>query len=91
MTKFAGILRQLAVALGISFGLCGIADAHSGILDGYGCHLGADKVSYHCHQGQFVGRTFKSKADFLRELRGGKSEQLSPKSNPPPLERKLDK
>jgi hypothetical protein len=91
MTKFAAILMQIAVALGIFFGLGGIADAHSGILDGYGCHLAPDKVSYHCHQGQFAGRTFKSKADFLRELRGGKSEQLSPKNNPPLLERKVDK
>jgi hypothetical protein len=91
MTKLAGISRQLGFALGIVFGLYGIADAHSGILDGYGCHVGPDKISYHCHQGQFAGRTFKSKADFLRELRGGKSEQLSPKTNPPPLERKVDK
>ena len=37
MTKFASIFRQLTLALGISFGLCGIAGAHNGILDGYGC------------------------------------------------------
>ena len=91
MTKFASIFRQLTLALGISFGLCGIAGAHNGILDGYGCHLGPDKVSYHCHQGEFAGRTFKSKADFLRELRGGKSEQLSPKGNPLSPEKKVDK
>lgn len=54
-------------------------------------HLGPDKVSYHCHQGEFAGRTFKSKADFLRELRGGKSEQLSPKGNPLSPEKKVDK
>lgn len=75
-------------ALGISLGLCGVADAHSGIVDGYGCHRGPDKVSYHCHQGQFVGRTFKSKEDFLRQLRGGKAEQLSPKNNPPQPQKK---
>ncbi|MGE5305146.1 MAG: hypothetical protein ACM3TN_17690 [Alphaproteobacteria bacterium] len=91
MTKFAGVFRRPALALGIFFGFCGVAEAHFGIVDGYGCHLGPDKVSYHCHQGQFAGRTFKSKADFLRELRGGKSEQLSPKNNPPPIERKPDK
>ena len=91
MVTLVGMSRRFAVALGIVFGLCGIADAHSGLLDGYGCHVGPDKVSYHCHQGQFAGRTFKSKADFLRELRGGKSEQLSPKNNPPPPERKGDK
>jgi hypothetical protein len=60
------------------------------MVDGYGCHRGADKVSYHCHQGQFIGRTFKSKEEFLRHLRGGKAEQLSPKSNPPRIEKKQD-
>lgn len=91
MIKFAGISRRLLLVLGISFGLWGIADGHSGFLDGYGCHIGPDKVSYHCHEGQFTGRTFKSKADFLRELRGGKSEQLLPKNNPLPLTKKPDK
>ena len=82
--------QQLIMALAISFALTGIADAHSGIVDGYGCHRGQDKVSYHCHQGQFAGRTFKSKEDFLRELRSGKAEPFSPKSNPPRLEKKVD-
>jgi hypothetical protein len=91
MTKLFGVFRQVTFALGICFGLSGIADAHSGMVDGYGCHRGLDKVSYHCHQGQFAGRTFKSKEDFLRELRGGKSELLSPKSNPPSPEKKIDK
>ena len=66
----------------------GSASSHTGLLDGYGCHRGKDKVSYHCHQGQFAGRTFKSKEEFLKELRGGKSEQLSPKNNTPKLEQK---
>ena len=66
----------------------GSASAHTGLLDGYGCHRGKDKVSYHCHQGQFAGRTFKSKEEFLNELRGGKSEQLSPTNNTPKLEQK---
>ena len=77
-------------ALGIFFGLSGIGDAHSGLVDGYGCHRGPDKVSYHCHQGQFAGRTFKSKEDFLRQLRGGKSERLSPKDNPSQPQRKFE-
>jgi hypothetical protein len=89
MTKLSDILRQFPLALGIFFGLSGIVIAHSGIVDGYGCHRGPDKVSYHCHQGQFAGRTFKSKEDFLRELRGGKSEQLSPKNNPPSPDKKF--
>ncbi|HUK40716.1 MAG TPA: hypothetical protein VLX11_06730 [Candidatus Acidoferrales bacterium] len=88
MTKPPDIFRCLPVALALFFGLSGIAVGHSGIVDGYGCHRGPDKVSYHCHQGPFAGRTFKSKEDFLRELRGGKSEQLSPKNNPTPPEKK---
>lgn len=79
------------MALGIYFGLGGMAAAHSGRVDGYGCHVGADNVSYHCHQGEFAGRTFKSKADFLRELRGGKSERLAPKSDPLSPEKKIDR
>jgi hypothetical protein len=75
--------RLLMLAFLISLGFSGVGFAHSGIVDGYGCHHGRDKVSYHCHQGNFTGRTFKSKEEFLRELRGGKSEPLSPKSGPP--------
>jgi hypothetical protein len=91
MKRFSSIRLYFLLASGILFGLSGIADVHSGIVDGYGCHLGPDKVSYHCHQGQFAGRTFKSKADFLRELRGGKSDAFSPKKNPPLPEKKVEK
>ena len=83
MTKLFDTLRQFPLAFGILFWLSSAAAAHSGITDGYGCHRGPDKVSYHCHQGQFAGRTFKSKEEFLR--------QLSPKNNPPLVEKKSDK
>lgn len=89
-TRTFSLFGWLALTLGITFGASGLGDAHSGIVDGYGCHRGADKKSYHCHQGQFAGRTFKSKEDFLRQLRGGKSEQLAPKSNAPQLEKKVE-
>ena len=79
---FAGLL--IAVALAASAG------AHSGIVDGYGCHRGPDRISYHCHSGQFAGRTFKSKEDFLRELRGAPSPRLSPKNNPPQAPKKIE-
>jgi hypothetical protein len=85
---FYSLGRHLTPALGIFFGLNGLGDAHSGIVDGYGCHRAPDKVSYHCHQGQFAGRTFKSKDEFLRQLRSGKAQQLSPKNNPSQLEKK---
>jgi hypothetical protein len=90
MRKHYRVERHFALALWIFFGLSGWSYGHSGMVDGYGCHRGADKVSYHCHQGQFIGRTFKSKEEFLRQLRGGKAEQLSPKSNPPQFDKKTE-
>ena len=90
MIRFFRIFSLLALSLGIGFGFTAIAHAHSGIVDGYGCHRARDKVTYHCHQGQFAGKTFKSREDFLRQLRGGKAEQLSPKTNPPQLEKKIE-
>ena len=72
MIARSGLLRQSMLGVGIFFVLSGTGSAHRGLVDGYGCHVGADKVSYHCHQGEFAGRTFKSKEDFLRELRRGK-------------------
>jgi hypothetical protein len=81
-------LRVLLIAIGSLFCFRAVAIAHTGLLDGYGCHRGKDKVSYHCHQGEFAGRTFKSKEDFLRELRGGKSERLAPKNAPAKVEKK---
>ena len=88
MKRFSRIGLDLLLVVGVLVGFRVAALGHSGMVDGYGCHRGSDKVSYHCHQGQFAGRTFKSREDFLRQLRGGKAEQLSPKNNPPPLENK---
>jgi len=91
MTQFKRFCVGCWLAVAIFLGVSSIGETHSGLVDGYGCHRGPDKVSYHCHQGQFAGRTFKSKEDFLRELRGGKSPQLTPKNNPPQPERKPEK
>jgi|SRR6516162_62575 hypothetical protein len=91
MTQFKRVCFGCWLAVAIFLGVSSIGETHSGLVDGYGCHRGPDKVSYHCHQGQFAGRTFKSKEDFLRELRGGKSPQLTPKNNPPQPERKPEK
>jgi len=88
MKTLRGLLTFL-LACGSSIWLSGAADAHSGIVDGYGCHRAPDKVSYHCHNGEFAGRTFKSKEEFLRQLRSGKMEQSPLKFTPPPLEKKL--
>src|ERR1044072_7283088 len=92
MRQIKRVRLRLVLALGFLFGLSDVAASHSGIVDGYGCHRGPDKVSYHCHQGQFAGKTFKSKDDFLRQLRGGKSPQLSPWNSPTtPQEKNADK
>jgi hypothetical protein len=90
MTQASSLIRRFAFALLMWFGLGSLAGAHTGIVDGYGCHRGPDKGSYHCHQGEFAGRTFKSKEEFLRQLRGGQAEQLSPKNAPPRLEKRLE-
>ena len=90
MMKLSDKLRYFPLALGIFLGLSGVAAGHSGIVDGYGCHRAADKVSYHCHEGPYAGRTFKSKEEFLRQLRSGKAKQLAPKNNPPVAENKSD-
>lgn len=63
---------------------------HSGIVDGYGCHTDPKTKRYHCHQGEFVGQSFKSKQEFLRKLRGG-SKDLSPKATPPKPETNTDR
>jgi hypothetical protein len=89
MSRHCAVGLSFGVAAWIVLALSGLGHAHFGMVDGYGCHRAPDRVSYHCHQGQFAGQTFKSKEDFLRQLRGGKSE-LSPKSNPPWLEKKID-
>lgn len=45
------------------------ANAHGGGLDSYGCHNNRKEGTYHCHRGQFSGRTFASQAEMLREVR----------------------
>lgn len=44
------------------------AFAHGGGLDSYGCHNNRKEGTYHCHRGQFAGRTFASQAEMLREM-----------------------
>jgi hypothetical protein len=55
--------------LGAVLGLMPVALlAHGGGLDKYGCHTNRKIGNYHCHRGEFAGRTFASQADMLREL-----------------------
>ena len=91
MRQLSATSQPFPLVFGLFHWLGGVAAAHSGMVDGLGCHRDADKVSYHCHQEQFAGRTFKSKKEFLRQLRNGKAEQMSPKNNPPFAQKKSDK
>lgn len=84
------MIRRITFVLVIYSGLGGLGEAHTGIVDGYGCHRGPDKAGYHCHQGQFAGRSFKSREDFLRQLRSGRAEGLSPKEAPPPSVKRME-
>lgn len=63
------------------------ADSHSGIVDGYGCHRGPQKEGYHCHQGPYAGRSFRSREEFLRQLRKPNSNLPQPKNTPLPAEK----
>jgi hypothetical protein len=42
--------------------------AHGGGLDSYGCHNNRKVGNYHCHRGEFAGRTFASKEAMLKAL-----------------------
>lgn len=59
------------------------AHAHTGIVDGYGCHVERKTGRYHCHQGPYVGQTFESRNEFLKKLRGGDLQDVAPKDLPP--------
>jgi len=86
---------SIAIASLSGFGLlvlfAAYAHSHSGIVDGYGCHRGPKNEGYHCHQGPYSGQSFKSKEEFLRKLRGSKSELPSPRKAPTPPTQNLPK
>jgi len=46
----------------------GVAAAHWGGLDHYGCHTDHKAQTYHCHLGPFAGQSFTSKDAMLRQL-----------------------
>jgi endonuclease YncB( thermonuclease family) len=39
--------------------------SHGGGIDRYGCHHDRKQGGYHCHQGEFAGRSFSSQAEML--------------------------
>jgi micrococcal nuclease len=60
----------LLLALLISVLVPGAAVPHGGGLDTYGCHHDRKQGGYHCHRGQFAGRSFASEA----EMQAGRQE-----------------
>jgi hypothetical protein len=46
----------------------GIAAAHGGGLDKYGCHNDRKHGGYHCHRGPLAGKGFASKQEMLKAL-----------------------
>jgi hypothetical protein len=75
-------LQAVLWLFGLWFVTSGIADGHSGIVDGYGCHRDPKKGNYHCHQGPYAGKSFPSREEFLRQLRNPKSNLPQPKNTP---------
>lgn len=54
---------------------CSEAYAHGGGLDGYGCHNNRKVGNYHCHRGEFAGRTFASKSAMLKALKQNREKE----------------
>jgi len=40
--------------------------AHEGEIDSMGCHYARTHKNYHCHKGKLKDRTFKSRAEAIR-------------------------
>jgi len=65
--------------------LAEVSWGHGGGLDALGCHRDRKAEEYHCHQGEFAGKTFSSKDEGLsRVIAGGeagtRASETSPKS-----------
>src|SRR5882672_10727702 len=83
-------MKSLVAALSffrLLFLTSGFADSHNGVVDGYGCHGGPNREGYHCHQGPYAGKSFRSRDEFLRQLRNPKSNLPQPKNTPIPPEK----
>ena len=56
---------------------------HGGGLDAYGCHHDRKRGGYHCHKGQFAGRSFASKEEML-QIRGPANKDQGSSAKPVP-------
>src|SRR5262249_47806229 len=65
--------------------------AHSGGLDGYGCHHDRKHGGYHCHRGPLAGHAFESQQEMLVALEALNQEpNAHPEWVPPPDPSKKD-
>ncbi len=58
--KYALLIVQLALWLGLFLCVTIPAYPHGGGLDGYGCHHNRKAGGYHCHRGPLAGQSFAS-------------------------------
>lgn len=61
-------VRILLLRLLLVFAPPGLAAAHDGFLDSYGCHYNQATRHYHCHRGPLAGKAFKSEAHMREAL-----------------------
>lgn len=61
----------LLLAAGLIFSVPGIAVAHGGGLDSYGCHHNRKQGGYHCHRGEMAGQSFASQQEMLQTMKAG--------------------
>lgn len=56
----------MASAATFTVSLPGTVMAHEGKLDSMGCHYARNNRNYHCHEGRLEGKTFRSRAEAIR-------------------------
>lgn len=80
-------MRVRVAFLGLMLAIFGAADAvaHSGGLDGYGCHRNRKAGGYHCHRGPYKGMSFSSKEEALRFFQSGAGASSSDQAPATPL------
>ena len=70
-------MKLIKIVVGASFlfsaaaftgSFSGVAVAHEGKLDSMGCHYARNNRNYHCHEGKLKDRTFKSRAEAIRNF-----------------------
>ena len=70
-------MRRLGIVLAVVGLAPALVWAHGGGLDKYGCHHDKKAGSYHCHRGEFQGKSFKSQEEMLagKKAGGGKADK----------------